>query len=104
MIQGGDITHHDGTGGKSIYGYKFTDENFKIKHFTGCLSMANSGKDANESQFFITTAETPWLNDKHVVFGAVLSGIEVVQQIERLQVTEASKPLIEAKIINSGEL
>jgi len=65
--------------------------------------MANAGKDTNESQFFITTAETPWLDDKHVVFGTVLSGIEVVQQIERVQVHD-SKPLTDVKIINSGEL
>jgi cyclophilin family peptidyl-prolyl cis-trans isomerase len=102
MIQGGDFTNGDGTGGKSIYGEKFNDENFDAKHKRkGLLSMANAGKNTNGSQFFITTVPTPHLNNKHVVFGTVLSGYDVVQQIEGLNGTPPSK---ECKIVKSGEL
>ena len=104
MIQGGDITNFDGTGGISMYGVKFDDENLNLDHNQpGLLCMANSGPNTNNSQFYITLKETPWLNGKHVVFGIVLEGFDIIKKIEALETSqETNKPLDDVKIIKCG--
>jgi len=104
MIQGGDFTAGNGTGGVSIYGNKFADENFKIKHEKKyLLSMANAGPNTNGSQFFITTVLCPWLDGKHVVFGQVTSGGDVVDKLEK-QGSSSGSPKTKCFIEDSGEI
>jgi peptidylprolyl isomerase len=105
MMQGGDFENANGTGGKSIYGAKFDDENFYYKHTReGLLSMANSGQNTNGSQFFITFKETPWLDGKHVVFGRVTKGMDLVKEVENISTDGQEKPTIEVKVVDCGQL
>ncbi len=104
MCQGGDFTAGNGTGGESIYGAKFADENFDIKHTEpGLLSMANAGPGTNGSQFFITTARTPWLDGKHVVFGRVTDGMDVVRAMEA-QGSQSGRTRQRIAIADCGQL
>lgn len=105
MIQGGDFSKGNGTGGESVYGGTFEDEDLTAKHDQPyLLSMANRGKNTNGSQFFVTTAPAPHLDGLHVVFGRVVAGAEVIKEVEQLDTDKKDRPLQDARIVNCGEL
>ena len=104
MLQAGDFQNSNGTGGESIYGSKFEDENFKLKHMgRGYLSMANSGPNTNGSQFFICFKKTSWLDDKHVVFGKVVEGHDFLDTLEKVE-CKGSDPIHKVTIVDCGEI
>lgn len=103
--RGGDFTNRNGTGGKSIYGEKFADENFNLSHTSvGLLSMANAGPNTNGSQFFVTTVPCPWLDGKHTVFGTVTDGLDIIKSIEKAPTGPGDRPIAEVLIDSCGEL
>jgi cyclophilin family peptidyl-prolyl cis-trans isomerase len=104
MIQGGDFTNFDGTGSYSIYGNKFPDENFTLKNKKGAIVMANSGPNTNGSQFYILTNDAPWLDGKHVVFGNVVKGMDLIEFIGNVETNNNDKPINDVKIIDCGIL
>ena len=105
MMQGGDFTKFNGTGGESIYGHKFADENFKLRHSEkGLLSMANAGRNTNGSQFFVTFVPTSYLDGKHVVFGRVEKGFDLCQRVEKLRTNKEDMPMERVVVANCGEI
>jgi peptidyl-prolyl isomerase D len=105
MIQGGDFTNGNGTGGMSIYGEKFEDENFELQHDRPyLLSMANSGKNTNGSQFFITTSKTPHLDGKHVVFGEIINGFEIIDELNLIETDRNDRPISNVTIMKCGQV
>lgn len=105
FVQGGDVTKAKGRGGYSIYGSTFPDENFSVTHFAGAVGMSNKGKDTNNSQFYITSEATPWLDNKNVVFGKVLDGMDTVNLMQGVEKNEITgRPAEEIRIVNCGIL